>query len=164
MTFVQQYWILSSVDRIIWPIVFYCFYIAFGPWMYCEVIDGSYGFVFQHGTFINGMYIPGSLTYVHGFSQLACTQLPLIWLYSKFIAKRYYQVIGMPTKENRSSLRRISKAFFYIIVLTESLLTMSFVYSYGAIATLLSPLRLWGLLMIIVLWRFASNAPQHVLR
>lgn len=164
MSWIQQYWVLSTVDRIIWPMIFYCIYIAFGPWMYCEIIDGSYGFVFQHGTYLDGMYIPGSLTYIHGFSQLACSTFPLIWIYSKFIAKRYYQDIGMPTKEHRSSLRKASNVLFYVILLIEVTLTTAFVYSYGAVATLLSPLRLFSLILFLVLWRFACNAPQHVLK
>lgn len=164
MTLFQQLWILSTVDRLMWPIILYCFYIAFGPWMYCEVIDEVHGFVFQDGTYINGMYIPGSFTFIHGSSQLLLSQLPLIYLYAKFIGKRYYQVIGMPSKEHRSSLRRITKIFFYVILLNELLLTATFVYSYGFVATLLSPLRLWGLIMFVVLWRLACSAPQHVFK
>lgn len=163
MSCIQQYWILSTVNRIIIPIIAYCFYIAFGPWMYCEIIDGYYGFVFQHGTYVNGLYLPGSLTFVHGFSQMACSQFPLIWIYSKCVAKRYYHVIGMPAKIHRSTIRRMSKALFYVVFGIEIILTIAFGYSYGFSLLLLSPIRLWSLFMSFVLWRVACNVPDQIL-
>lgn len=81
-------WILSTVDRLIFPIVGYCLYLTCGPWSFGEVIDGHLGIVFVWGIFVNGSFLPGTLTYFYGFFQLMFCQLPLIVIYASNVVKR----------------------------------------------------------------------------
>lgn len=167
MSWFQKYWILASINRLFWPILLYCIYLAIGPWAVCEVVDGQYGVLFIWGIYINGTFFPGSLTYLYAFSQLAFCQLPLIWIFSKCTAKRYYQMIGMPTKKHRGpmySLRKIHKLAFYIIITIEIILSIYFGVYYGTIAFLLGPFRTWTVLLNIYLYYLAKNVPDHVLR
>lgn len=167
MSCLQQFWILSSVDRIFWPVILYCIYLAVGPWVICEIVDGRYGAVFVWGIYLDGSFLPGSLTFFYGFSQLLLCQCPLNWIYSKCLAKRYYQVIGMPTKNHRGwwcSPRKISQAAFYFIITIEILLSIFFGILYGASAFFLSVFRTWSVVMNIYLYYLANNLPDNALR
>lgn len=138
-----------------------------GPWVICEITDGYYGAVFVWGVYLNGMFLPGSLTYIYGFAQLLLCKLPLIWFYTKCVSKRYYQAIGMPTKNHRGwwcSTRKISKAVFFSIIAIEILLSIFFGILYGAVAFFLGFFRTWSVILNIYLWYLARNVPDHALR
>lgn len=165
MSIFQKFWILSTIDRIFWPIVIYCIYLAIGPWAICEVVDGEYGALFIWGVYISGSFFPGSLTYLYGFSQMIFCQFPLILIYAKCITKRYYQVIGMPTKNHRGSiLRKFYRVTFYIIITIEIILSIYFGVYYGYIAFLLGPFRTWSVAMNILLYYFVQNVPEQLLK
>lgn len=167
MSIVQQYWILSSVNRIFWPVVLYCFYICTGPWVICEIVDGVYGTVFVWGVYLNGVLLPGAITYVYGFAQLLLCQFPLIWVYSKCVAKRYYQAIGMPTKNHRGWLhipKKIPRAVFYFIITIEIVVSIFFGVQYGLLAFFLAIFRTWSVVLSIYLYYLARNVPDYALR
>lgn len=133
----------------------------------CEIVDGRYGVVFVWGIFIDGVFLPGSLTYFYGFSQILLCQCPLNWIYSKCLAKRYYQAIGMPTKNHRGwwcCPRKFSQAAFYFIITIEIALSVFFGILYGAVAFILGVFRTWSVLMNIYLYYLACNAPDDALR
>lgn len=155
---------LSSVDRLFYPLVLYCLYLSVGPWSICEVIDNHYGAIFVWGIYVNGSYLPGALTYLYGFFQLSICQLPLIWIYARRVANRYHQACGMPSKKHRSSFRKLSKAPFYVIISIEILLAVFFELSYGLIAFLICPFRTWSVLMNILLFHMANNLPDEKLK
>lgn len=167
MSCCQQYWILASVDRLFWPIILYCFYLGGGPWVICEVVDGRYGIVFIWGVIIDGAYLPGSLTYLYGFTQLLLCQFPLIWIFSKAVAKRYYEVIGMPPKNHRGwwrSSRKMSQGLFYFLISIEILLSIFFGILYGAVAFFLGFFRTWTVMLNIWLWYSVNNLPESALK
>lgn len=167
MSCLQQFWILASVDRIFWPIILYCFYLAVAPWVICEIVDGRYGAVFAWGIYFDGAFLPGSLTFFYGFSQIILCQCPLNWVFSKCLAKRYNQAIGMPTKIHRGWLctaEKLSQATFYFIIIIEILLSIFFGILYGAVAFFLSVFRTWSVVMNIYLYYLANNAPDYCLR
>lgn len=165
MSWFQKYWILSTIDRIFWPIIFYCIYISIGPWAICEIVDGEYGALFIWGVYIHGNFFPGSLTYLYATSQLVICQFPLIWILSKGTAKRFYQVIGMPTKNHRGSmLRKVYRLAFYMIIAIEISLSIYFGVYYGIISIILGPFRTWSIAMNIMLYYFAQNVPDHLLK
>lgn len=164
---IQRFWIFSSIDRLFWPLVGFCIYIAIGPWAYGELIEGQNGVIFIWGIYVNGQYFPGSLTYMYGFCQLVCCQLPLILIYSKFVETRYFEVIGMPAKKHRGwivSPRKMSHGIFFIILSLEVVLTVFFGMAYGTIGILVGPLRTWSILMLIALWFMARKIPDKCFR
>lgn len=167
MSFLQQFWILSSVDRIFWPVILYCFYLAVGPWVVCEIVDGRYGAVFVWGVYFDGTILPGSLTFFYGFFQLLLCQCPLNWIFSKCLAKRYYQVIGLPTKNHRGwwcSPKKFSQVAFYFIIIIEIFLSIFFGILYGTVAFFLSVFRTWSVVMNIYLYYLANNMPDSAFR
>lgn len=165
MSWFQKLWIMSTINRMFWPIVLYCIYVAVGPWAICEVVDGQWGALFIWGVYVNGRFFPGSLTYIYAFSQLTFCQFPLIWIFSKCTAKRYYQVIGMPTKNHRGSvLRKFFRITYYIIICIEILLAIYFGVYYGAIAFIIGPFRTWSVVMNIYLYYFAQKLPEQMLK
>lgn len=167
MSLLQQFWILTSVDRIFWPIILYCIYLTFGPWMVSEVIDGNYGAVFLWGTYVDGRLLLGGFTYIIGFIQLLFCQFPLNWIYSKCLAIRFNQLIGMPTKHYRKrccSLRIVSSVVFYFIITIEILLSIFFGIFYGVVGFFLGVFRTWSVVMNIILYYLAKNVPDNALR
>lgn len=167
MTIIQKYWMLSTVNRIIWPIVGFCLYLTFGPWSVSEVIDGHVGFIFVWGIFVKNAYLPGSLTYLHGAFQMMLCQFPLIYIFANRIASRYNQFVGMPSRQQRRTfctLRKLTHAPFYLIIGIECLLAVFFWYSYGPVAFLLGPFRAWSVVFNITLWILARNVPDHCLK
>lgn len=165
MSIVQLYWILASVNRIFWPVVFYCFYLAFGPWVYCELVEpGQYGFVFASGIYLNGAFLPGSLTFFYGFAQLMMCQFPLNWVYASCLAKRYCEAIGMPVKNHRGCLKNFPHILFFVIIVIEIALSIFFGTLYGVIAFLLGIPRTWSVVMNIWLYYLAQTVPDDALR
>lgn len=165
MSVVQHYWILASVNRIFCPVVFYCFYLTVGPWSYMELIEPhQYGFVFVSGIYVSGVYLPGSLTFMYGSIQLLLFQFPLIWIYAKCIAKRYYEVIGMPVKNHRGCLRNFSHILFYLITTLEIVLSILFGLMFGWTSFLLGFFQTWSIAMNIWLYYLARTVPDHALR
>lgn len=70
-------WVLATVDHLFYPLVVYDLYLCLGPWAVGEVMEGYIGAVFAWGVLVNGVFIPGSFTYVYGFLQLFVCQFPL---------------------------------------------------------------------------------------
>lgn len=67
--FIRKLWILSATNRIFFPLVGYCVYMASGPWAFGEVIDGHWGVVFLWGILVRGSFQPGTLTYMYVFEK-----------------------------------------------------------------------------------------------
>lgn len=166
MSYTQQLWILSSVDRIIWPSILYCVYLAVGPWAICEIVESRYGAVFVWGVYVNGSFLPGSFTYFYGCLQLILCKFPMFWIYSKCVEKRYYQVIGMPIKNHRGwcSTRKISNVAFYFLITIETLLSIYFDILYGAVAFFLIVFRILSVVLNFYMWYLVRNVPDHALR
>lgn len=164
MSIVQHYWILASVDRIFWPVVLYCLYLAFGPWMYCEIADGQYGFVFVSGIYVDGVFIPGSFSFMWGFVQLLLFQFPLIWVFAKCVAKQYYKMIGMPVKNHRRCSKKCSQILFYFVMTLEILVFIFFTLFLGMVASITGIFQTWSVVMNMWLYYIARNVPMHSLR
>lgn len=165
MGLVRRLWILSTINRIIFPIVIYCLYLVVGPWSIVEVVDGHIGYVFFHGIYLNGGYIPNALSCLYGFFQLMLCQLPMTFIFATLVNKRYCKYMGIERKTKSSLLlRKLSHAPFFIIIFVEIVLTIVFGTDYGLVALLLSPFRTWSVIMNIILWCLAKNIPYESLR
>lgn len=167
MSLFQQFWILSSVDRIFWPIILYCVYLTAGPLLISEMIDGHYGAVFMWGNYVEGTFVAGGSTFSFGFTQLTLCQFPFNWIYSKCLAERYNKMIGKPVKTHRRrccTLRIVSPAIFYFIIIVEVLVSIAFGIFYGVVGFFTGIFRTWSVLMNIVLYYLAKNAPNNALK
>lgn len=164
MSIVQHYWILASVDRIFWPVTLYCFYLAIGPWMYCEIADGQYGFIFASGIYVDDVFLPGSFTFMFGFVQLLLFQCPLIWVFAKCVAQQYYKMIGMPAKNHRGCARNFSKILFYFIITFEILICILFCTMSGMVSFISGIFQTWSVAMNVWLYYLAKTVPIHSLR
>ena len=47
-----------------------CTYV--GPWCVAELMTGVYGVIWAHGVQVSSHFIPGSLTYLYGSTQVVC--------------------------------------------------------------------------------------------
>ncbi|XP_053989724.1 transmembrane protein 62-like isoform X2 [Hylaeus anthracinus] len=84
----RKLWILSTVDRLFFPMVLYALYLTIGPWAIGEIIDNHTGIIFAWGTYVNNSYLPGAFTYVYGFFQLFSFHLPLMFILAHRVDKR----------------------------------------------------------------------------
>lgn len=84
----KKIWMLATVDAIFYPMVLYVLYLTVGPWAFGEVIDGHFGVVFVWGVLVNGVLLPGTLNYIHGFWQLLICQFPLINIIASNVRRR----------------------------------------------------------------------------
>ncbi|XP_037042036.1 transmembrane protein 62-like [Bradysia coprophila] len=162
---VRRLWILSTINRITIPIIIYCLYLAVGPWSIVEVVDGHTGYVFYHGIYLNNGYIPNALSCLYGFFQLMLCQLPMTFIFATLVNRRYCKYMGIKRTSTGSTLwGKITHAPFVIIVLVEIVLAVVFAIDYGFVALLLSPFRMWSVIMNVVLWCLAKNIPYESLR
>jgi hypothetical protein len=66
----RKFWVMSTVDRLFWPVILYPLYLSFGPWSIGYLVEDHLGVIFAWGIFVNGSYLPGSFTYAYGFIQV----------------------------------------------------------------------------------------------
>lgn len=165
-TIIQHYWILASVNRIFWPVILYCIYLVFGPWNFSELSDGHYGFVFAYVIYVDGVFLPGSLTFFYGCVELLLSQLPLIWVYARCLAKRYSEETGTAMGSYRGCIHKFSQILFYVIITIQIAISIFNGLIYGASAFFLGVfgLGLWSLVFNITLFYLARNVPEHALR
>lgn len=134
-----------------------------GPWSIGEVLDGHMGIVFSSGVYIQGGYLPHSLTYFYGFFQLLLGQLPLIFIFARRVYERYLSVYGAPRKQQNRTKWIYKNGPFFIIIGIEIILAVFFWSAYGTLAFLLGPFRTWSVVINLVLWYMAKNIPNHCL-
>lgn len=165
-TVIQHYWILASVNRIFWPVILYCIYLIFGPWNWSDLADGHYGFVFASVIYVDGVFLPGSLTFFYGCVELLLCQLPLNWVYARCLAKRYCQVTGMSAKSYRGCLHKFAQILFYLIITIEIFISIFNGITYGLASIFLGVFgtSIWSIVLNVWLYYMARNVPEHALR
>lgn len=160
----RRFWILSTVNRLSIPLIVYIVYLCIGPWMFGEVIDGHWGAIFIWGIYVNGGYLPGSLTYLYGFFQLVFCQLPLICIFAGRADRCYRQFLGAPHQPTNMFRRKYEDVPFYIIIGIELALAVFFWNAYGVLAFLLGPFRTWSIVMHLTLFYMSGHLSDASLR
>lgn len=161
---IRKYWILSTINRLFWPIIGYWIYLSVGPWAIAEVIDDHYGVIFVWGVYVDGHFMPGSFTYLYAAFQLLLCQFPLINIFAACAEKRYLIYIGTPRQKRIASIRalpKFSQAPFFFIIAVELLLSIFFGMAYGAVAFFIGPFRTWSVILNFLLWYMSRNVPDH---
>ncbi|XP_047002995.1 transmembrane protein 62-like [Schistocerca americana] len=159
---VQKLWVLSTVDRIFYPLVIYPLYLTVGPWSVGEVIEGYTGVIFAWGIFINKSYLPGSFTYAYGFLQMCSFQLPLTLFLAHYLERRLYHKVA---NKSCTIMHTFLHHFPFAVIATLQMMFAYFFWlAYGTMAFLLGPLRTWSVILALILWCLAVKLPDNCLR
>ncbi|XP_076303117.1 transmembrane protein 62 [Lasioglossum baleicum] len=154
----RKLWILSTVDRLCFPLVIYALYLTVGPWAIGEVIDNHTGIIFAWGTFVGNSYLPGAFTYAYGFFQLFSFHLPLTLILAHRVDKRLQSI-------NKHDYKSVWQHLpITLLVLMQASMAYFFWLAYGTLATMLCPLRTWSIILAIMLWHQVNTMPQSCLR
>ncbi|XP_031785546.1 transmembrane protein 62 isoform X1 [Nasonia vitripennis] len=160
----RSHWILSTVDRLFFPLVLYAIYLLVGPWTIGEIIDNHTGVIFAWGTFVGSSFLPGSFTYAYGFFQLLSFHLPLTLIVAHRVSRRL-QLIEKPPRKFRNVLSKVWEHVPFILLVSMQISMIYFFWlAYGTVATVLCPLRTWSLLLAITLWYQVYKMPTECLR
>ncbi|XP_076646835.1 transmembrane protein 62 [Halictus rubicundus] len=157
-SWLRKLWILSTVDRLCFPLVIYALYLTVGPWAIGEVIDNHTGIIFAWGTFVGNSYLPGAFTYAYGFFQLFSFHLPLTLILAHGVDKRLQSI-------NKRDYKSVWQHLpITLLVLMQASMAYFFWLAYGTLATMLCPLRTWSIFLAIMLWYQVNTMPQSCLR
>ncbi|EFA02740.2 Transmembrane protein 62-like Protein [Tribolium castaneum] len=160
----RKFWVLSTVDRIFWPIFLYPLYLSFGPWSVGYLVEDHVGVIFAWGIFVNGSYLPGSFTYAYGFIQLVTFQIPLTFILAHGVDHSIqYKVINAQKKKTICGHIGLHLPFLLIFGIQVQMAYL-FWLAYGTLAFILGPLRTWSLFLAAVLWYNAIYLPERCTR
>ncbi|KAK0095811.1 hypothetical protein PV326_007317 [Microctonus aethiopoides] len=161
---IRKLWILSTIDRMFYPLILYPIYLTFGPWAIGEVIENHIGIIFAWGMFIGKSYLPGSFTYAYGFFQLLTFHVPLIVLLAHRVDKRF-QAIEKPPRRTPRYLQLFWRNLPFVLLISMQMIMIYFFWlAYGTLATVLCPLRTWSVVLALILWHQAHVMPDGCLR
>ncbi|KAF7266802.1 hypothetical protein GWI33_019908 [Rhynchophorus ferrugineus] len=158
--FVRRTWILTTVDRIFWPIVLYPMYLVFGPWTIGYIIEDYVGIIFSWGILINGSFLPGAFTYVYGFIQLITFQIPLSVILINTVKYRLSSLSAHERKRLSLKQKLFLHLPFCLVFTIQVIMAYLFWLAYGTLAFILGPLRTWSLVLAAVLYYMALNLPE----
>ncbi|XP_076179438.1 transmembrane protein 62 isoform X1 [Ptiloglossa arizonensis] len=160
----RKLWILSTVDRLFFPLVLYALYLIIGPWAIGEVIDNHMGIIFAWGTFVGNSYLPGAFTYAYGFFQLFSFHLPLMLILAHRVDKRLHNI----NKPDNMSLSKVCLFWQHLpialLIIMQANMAYFFWLAYGTLATVLCPLRTWSIFLAMILWHQINAMPESCLR
>ncbi|XP_043259498.1 transmembrane protein 62-like [Colletes gigas] len=160
----RKLWVLSTVDRLFFPVVLYALYLTVGPWAIGEVIDDHTGIIFAWGTFVGNSYLPGAFTYAYGCFQLFSFHLPLMLILAHRVDKRL-QTISKPDNKSLSKVCLLwQHTPIILLILMQANMAYFFWLAYGTLATVLCPLRTWSIFLAIMLWHQINAMPESCLR
>ncbi|XP_017772189.1 PREDICTED: transmembrane protein 62-like [Nicrophorus vespilloides] len=162
-TWIRKMWILSSIDRLFWPIVLYPIYLSFGPWSIGYIIEDYIGVVFPWGIFVNGSFLPGSFTYVYGTLHLLILQLQVFNLANAVDSRFRYHIVKADLKKSFWGNMKLTLPFAMLMIL-QIILAYLFWLIYGTVTFLLGPLNTWSVIFTGVLWHLALTLPVKCIR
>ncbi|XP_017875580.1 transmembrane protein 62-like [Ceratina calcarata] len=161
-SWLRKLWILSTVDRLFFPLVLYTLYLIVGPWAIGEVIENQTGVIFAWGTFIGNSFLPGAFTYAYGFFQLFSFHIPLMLILANRVDKRLHN-----TKSNDKPSSKICFFLQYVpitlLVAMQTCMAYFFWLAYGTLAFILCPLRTWSIFLALMLWHQVDTMPHSCL-
>ncbi|KAH1022094.1 transmembrane protein 62 isoform X2 [Dendroctonus ponderosae] len=163
-SWIRKLWILTTVDRIFWPMVLYPLYLIFGPWSIGYIVEDYIGVIFSWGIFVDGAFLPGSFTYAYGFIQMITFQIPLTVILINTVSTRYSQLSLKIGK--KVSLRQAICAHlpFCIVFIIQVIMAYMFWLAYGTLAFILGPLRTWSLVLAAGVYYTALHLPDKCFR
>jgi len=159
-TWTMRWCLLASLDSMFYPLVLAPLYIAIGPWLVGEIIEGHTGVMFIWGTFVAGSYIPGSLSYLYAAIQLCLANLPTQICLAVLVDKRRKICLGSEASLRFSSFLW-SNLPFLLCFLQQLWMMFNFFAAYGSLAAVLGPIKTWSTLLHFALWMKVSRLDQN---
>ncbi|CAH1174265.1 unnamed protein product [Phaedon cochleariae] len=157
----EKIWILSRLDRIFWPTIFYPIYLIVGPWTIGYLVEDHIGVVFAWGIFVNGTFIPDGLAYIYGSFELVTFQLPLTIILANAVYQRFYDLKPTLGKTPSFLSKLCLHLVFTVLLLIQLIFSYMFWLEYGGMALLFSVIRTWSVIVGTVLIYQASHFPQE---
>ncbi|XP_071056743.1 transmembrane protein 62-like isoform X2 [Onthophagus taurus] len=159
-TWFRRLWILSSIDRIFYPLVLYPIYLCIGPWSVGYIIEDHIGFIFPWGIYINNKFLPGSFTYFYGFLQFVTFQIPITFILASGVNHRYKNIVLNISKPTSCKKILALHLPFLILISIQIFMAYFFWLAYGTMAFILGPLRTWSIILALILWHQALRYPE----
>jgi len=159
-TWTKRWCLLASLDCMFYPLVLAPLYIAMGPWLIGEIVDGHYGVMFVWGTFVAGSYLPGSLSYLYAAIQLCLANLPTQICLALLVDRRRKRCFGNQAPETFRAFL-ISNIPFLLCFLQQIWSMFSFFAAYGSVAAVLGPVKTWTTILHFALWIKVSRLDQN---
>lgn len=123
-----------------------------GPWSCHEILDGTTGYIFLWGTFVDGHFVPGTLSYWYGIHQLAWFNFPLMIILAGVIKRSYNTFVTGGKTEERFLKVLWTHLPFFALILAELLLAIFYYIQNGTVAFLVCPLRTWSMIYTLYLF------------
>ncbi|XP_066245016.1 transmembrane protein 62-like [Euwallacea similis] len=163
-TLIRKLWVLTTIDRIFWPIVLYPLYLVMGPWSIGYIVEDYLGVIFSWGIFVDGAFLPGSFTYAYGFVQMITFQIPLTFILINTVNRRYNHLTLKTGK--KLTIKQVTCAHlpFCVVFTIQVIMAYLFWMAYGTLAFILGPLRTWSLVLAAVVYYTALRLPEKCFR
>ncbi|CAH0560338.1 unnamed protein product [Brassicogethes aeneus] len=160
----RRLWLLSTVNRLFWPMILYPVYLIIGPWSIGYLVEDHIGVIFAWGIFVNGAYLPGSFTYAYGFIQLVTFQVPLTLILAKAVDHRFKVLLLKPPRKESLICAGLRHLPFALIFTMQVIMAYLFWLAYGTMAFFLGPLRTWSIILALFLYYEALFLPEKCTR
>ncbi|KAG2457518.1 TMM62 protein, partial [Polypterus senegalus] len=129
-----------------------------GPWFICEVIDGHTGACFSFGVLLDGYFLEGSLTYFLGILQMVSFNLPVLCYLCWSLNHRYSGIGFLAHFRSTGLIRAVTVNLIMLgLLVWQTYSCYALTMRYGLAACVLSPARLWALLLSLFLILKAWN-------
>lgn len=155
---IQRYLVFASIDRVFFLILIFLLYTAFCPWSFHEVLDGQTGYYFVWGVYVQGIFVPGTLSWLYGFYQIMFFQIPITVIIANVLHKRFLHYLVTYHKPSISRPKDTTCKFiyfnlpFFALLAVEILLAVFYSIQNGIFFLVIAPIRFWGIALFIFLF------------
>lgn len=155
----RRLWLVSTLDRFYYPLVFMTLYVPFGPWLIGEVLEGRVGVIFSWGMYVKGAFLPEGMTYVFGIIHIWTFNLMVLLAVSHCADCRYQRL----TTGRTPSVAGHAWCHLPMVAVVSLNAYAAYVtwLAYGTIAFFVGPLKTWSLVASVYVWYLASTLPNH---
>ncbi|XP_018497371.1 transmembrane protein 62 [Galendromus occidentalis] len=153
--------LLASIDRLLFPLIIFPFYVAFGPWFAGFMVAKHLSICFMWGSYVNASFIPGGIIHMYAVILLFVYFLPFIVLLSSRVLTTYAQHFQPTLCEDRvvKALRTLS---LFCLVVYQLVWASWFWFAFGWTAVVFGFVPTGGLIFTAVLWRMATVLPRNI--
>ncbi|CAI9549796.1 unnamed protein product [Staurois parvus] len=155
--------VLSKNSVFFYAIVLLTIFTAIGPWFIGEIIDGHIGACFAFGVIVGGHFLDGSLTYVVGILQMVFFNIPLTaYLCWCLLCRCKGHGFFSHLRHTRKIVCVPVHFFMFLFMVWQIYSCVFLLMTYGTLATFLSPMKLWLVVVTFALGRkvWVFNSPE----
>ncbi|XP_068110251.1 transmembrane protein 62 isoform X2 [Hyperolius riggenbachi] len=146
--------VLSKNNVFFYTIFLLNLYTAVGPWFIGEIVDGHMGACFAFGVVVGGHFLDGSLTYMVGISQMLFFNIPLTaYLCWCLLCRCKGHGFLSHLRHTRKIICVPIHFFMFLLLIWQVYSCIFLLLTYGTLATFLSPMKLWLVVVTLVLGR-----------